>query len=275
MTPEAALTKLAYILSKKDWDTETKRQLMQTNLRGELSAGRPPTLQDLDLVEAVARSLRLSSAVELHDLGAILFPAMLNAAVVRRDTVKLEALKGYGADISLTNSDGRTALHIACCEGDVNVVRRLLKMGSNVHIKDRFNRTPLTDAIDFDHHVIIKVLRQCGAHLHGNARLIGEQMCAAAASGNVKRLESYLIAGADLSQQDLSGRTALHLAALHNKPQAVKFLLTHGADPRCLDMTDRSPYEYAEVAGAKEATALLPNSETSELVSKVNAIAIR
>lgn len=59
-----------------------------------------------------------------------------------------------GADISQQNADGRTALHIACCEGDLNIVRCLLRMGANVHIKDRFNRTPLTDAIEFDHHEV-------------------------------------------------------------------------------------------------------------------------
>lgn len=95
MTPEAALTKLAYVLSKHEWDTEVKKQMMQTNLRGELTAGRPPTMQDWDLVEAVASSLRLSSAAELQELGSILFPAMLNAAVIRRDIVKLDSLKGY------------------------------------------------------------------------------------------------------------------------------------------------------------------------------------
>jgi len=95
MTPEAALTKLAYVLSKQEWDTETKRQMMQTNLRGELTAGQPPTLQDWDLVEAVARSLRLSSTVELQELGSILFPAMLSAAVIRRDIIKLESLQRY------------------------------------------------------------------------------------------------------------------------------------------------------------------------------------
>lgn len=184
MTPEAALTKLAYVLSKEEWDMQTKREMMQTNLRGELTAGRPPHLEDLDLVEAVARSLKISSTTEYQELGSILFPAMLNAAVQSRDVIKLEALKTYvnihnwyiffffnlifysnqyiriyniisqGADISQQNADGRTALHIACCEGDLNIVRCLLRMGANVHIKDRFNRTPLTDAIEFDHHEV-------------------------------------------------------------------------------------------------------------------------
>ncbi|RLU16364.1 hypothetical protein DMN91_012124 [Ooceraea biroi] len=257
MTPEAALTKLAYVLSKREWDVETKRQMMQTNLRGELTSGRPPTIQDWDLVEAVARSLRLSSAAELQELGSILFPAMLNAAVIRRDIVKLESLKGYGADISQPNADGRTALHIACCVGDVKVVRHLLKMGANVHIKDHFDRTPLTDAIEHDHHEIIKVLLQCGAHLHGNAQLIGERMCAAATAGNMKRLRSFLLAGADLSQKDFGGRTPLHFAALHNHAEAIEFLLDHGADLDCVDMLGQTAGNLAEAAGGVDTTRFL------------------
>ncbi|KOC61963.1 L-asparaginase [Habropoda laboriosa] len=235
MTPEAALTKLAYVLSKKDWDLKTKCQMMQTNLRGELTAGRPPNVHDFDLVDAVARSLRLSSTAERKELGTILFPVMLNAAVKSRDVVKLEALKGYGADISQQNEDGRTALHIACCEGDLNVVRCLLQMGANVHIKDRFNRTPLIDAIEFDHHEIIKLLIQCGAHLHGSGHVICEKICNAAAAGNVQRLESYYLANADFSVNDFCGRTPLHYAVLHNNPRVINFLMEHSTDTKSLD----------------------------------------
>lgn len=265
MTPEAALTKLAYVLSKTEWNTETKRHMMQTNLRGELTTGRPPTLEDWDLVEAVTRSLKLSSTAELQELSAILFPAMFNAAVVKRDALKLESLKGYGGDISQTNADGRTALHIACCEGDILIVRRLLKMGANVHIKDRFDRTPLTDAIECDYHDIIKILLQCGAHLHGNAMLIADKICAAATVGNVKRLQSFHLAGADLSQMNISGRTALHFAALHNRAATVKFLLEHGADEKCLDMLGQSALQLAEAAGAKDAVALLSASKSADV----------
>ena len=37
MTPEAALTKLSYVLSKEEWDLAKRRKMIQTNLVGEMS----------------------------------------------------------------------------------------------------------------------------------------------------------------------------------------------------------------------------------------------
>lgn len=101
------------------------------------------------------------------------------------------------------------------------------------------------------------MLLQCGAHLHGDAMLIGERMCAAATAANTKRLQSYLLAGADLSQKDFSGRTPLHFAALHDHTEAIEFLLDHGADPRCVDMLGETAANLAETARAAGATRLL------------------
>ncbi|XP_051160925.1 L-asparaginase 1 isoform X1 [Leptopilina boulardi] len=260
MTPEAALTKLSYVLSKKEWETEMKRTMMQTNLRGELTGGRPPKKHDPDLIEAVAHSLHASSPKERTQLVSILFPAMLSAAVVARDLVKLESLKEYGADISQTNADGRTALHVACCEGDVHVVRRLLQMGAIVHAKDRFNRTPLIDAIEYDHHEIIRLLRQCGAHLHERPKVLGEKLCTAAAVGNITRLISYLLAGGNLSEADISGRTALHLAVLHNHTACIKFLMKNKVDLTKKDAMGQTPVNVAELAKSLDSLKLMTES---------------
>lgn len=63
--------------------------MMQSNLRGELTNGKAINLQDFDLVDAVARSLHLSTPKELEQLGAVLFPAMINSAVVAADINKV------------------------------------------------------------------------------------------------------------------------------------------------------------------------------------------
>ena len=81
MTPEAALTKLSYVLSKDEWDLETKRQMMMTNLRGELTLPHTTLVKEMELIEALARSLHLSSSEEMDQLKDVLFPSLICSAV--------------------------------------------------------------------------------------------------------------------------------------------------------------------------------------------------
>ena len=54
-----------------------------------------------------------------------------------------------GGDFNLSDYDGRTPLHIASSEGHIETVRFLLQHGASLHARDRYNNTPLTDAIRF------------------------------------------------------------------------------------------------------------------------------
>ncbi|XP_039497871.1 L-asparaginase [Drosophila santomea] len=249
MTPEAALSKLAYVIGKEEWSLEVKKQMMQSNLRGELTSLKAAKMEDYDLVDAVARSLHLSSPQELDQLGETLFPAMINAAVAEGDPKKINNLKAYGADLSGTNHDQRTALHLACQLGNVEIVKYLLQNGVSVHVRDRYDRTPLLEAVSTDSHEIIQLLINCGAHLTGSSRAIGEQLCAAAARGSMVRLKSYQFAGADLAQPDPSGRTALHVAALHGFPEVVQYVLPYFENPHEKDMLGLTALDYAERGG--------------------------
>lgn len=74
---------------------------------------------------------------------------------------------------------------------------------------------------------------------------MGENLCAAAARGLVKRLQSYRLAGANLSQGDFSGRTALHLGCLHGRPDVVEYLLNSSVDTTPIDHLKMTPYDYA------------------------------
>lgn len=279
MTPEAALSKLSYVLGKDEWSLETKRlvscyfpidvrgpcyecflhyfQMMSSNLRGELTTDKPMKLDEFDLIDAVARSLQISSPKELSQLGETLFPAMVNGSVLLGDTNKVDMLKSHGANLSAVNYDHRTALHVACCEGNLKVVKHLLAYGVSVHIRDRHDRTALMEAISCDNHEIIRILVKCGAHMTGSARSVGEQLCSVAARGILKRLESYRLAGADLSLADVSGRTALHLACLHGHLEVAKYLLKHSVDVGEADMLGLTPLDYAQKGGNSEIIKLL------------------
>lgn len=107
------MTKLSYVLSKDDWSIETKKQMMESNLRGELTSTKSLKLDEFGLIDAVARSLQISSPKELSELGETLYPAMINASVLSGDTNKIDTLKGHGAHLSAINHDRRTGLHLA------------------------------------------------------------------------------------------------------------------------------------------------------------------
>lgn len=84
------------------------------------------------------------------------------------------------------------------------------------------------------------------------ARTLGESLCAAAARGLVKRLQSYRLAGANLSQADFSGRTALHCACLHGHKDVVEYLLKSSIDTAPLDHLKMTPCDYAVRNGQAE-----------------------
>lgn len=219
--------------------------MMESNLRGELTSTKPLKLDEFGLIDAVARSLQISSPKELSELGETLFPAMINSSVMSGNTNKIDMLKGHGANLSSVNHDRRTALHIACGEGNEKMVKHLLAYGVSVHIRDRHDRTALMEAIAIDNHDIIKILVKCGAHMTGSARALGENLCAAASRGQLRRLVSYRLAGSNLSQQDLSGRTAVHLACLHGHRDVVQYLLKNGVEKCAIDHLNLTPYDYA------------------------------
>ena len=104
MTPEAALTKLAYVLAKDEWDIDTKRQMMQTNIAGEMTvinfnkdvdggwksltsgcSGGEGESDNVNLFDALAKTLRVTSTEEIEGLTDVLMPSILCAAVYTGD----------------------------------------------------------------------------------------------------------------------------------------------------------------------------------------------
>jgi hypothetical protein len=70
----------------------------------------------------------------------------------------------------------------------------------------------------------------------------------AARAGRTKEIETAIAAGAPVDGRDLSGRTALMLAAENGHAAAVRLLLDRGADPNARDARGWTPYLFALLA---------------------------
>jgi ankyrin repeat protein len=55
-------------------------------------------------------------------------------------------LLDHGAAIHIPDRDGRTPLHAATSEGEVEAVRLLMEHGADPNARDRLDRTPFTIA---------------------------------------------------------------------------------------------------------------------------------
>ncbi|KAG8659760.1 integrin-linked protein kinase 1 [Manihot esculenta] len=88
----------------------------------------------------------------------------------RGDRVGLNQMLRAGTSPNVQDYDKRTALHLAASEGHAPIVELLLHYKANVNLKDRWQRTPLTDARLYGHRDICRILE-----VHGGKDFINDQ----------------------------------------------------------------------------------------------------
>eukprot|EP00961_Rhodomonas_salina_P099404 1336703-Rhodomonas_salina.5 len=81
------------------------------------------------------------------------------------DLANIKRLVENGVQPNDSNYDGRTALHLAACEGHVEVCRYLLEGKASMDARDRFDSTPLCDALRAGNKEVQDLLREHGDHL--------------------------------------------------------------------------------------------------------------
>ena len=79
----------------------------------------------------------------------------LRDAALTGDADAVVLLARQGADLNQIDYNGRSALHMACVEGNYKVVEVMIQQGANINIKDRWGQTPLQLAVTSKHQMII------------------------------------------------------------------------------------------------------------------------
>jgi glutaminase len=76
------------------------------------------------------------------------------------DLDEILLLESEGVDPNIGDYDGRTPLHLAASEGQLEVVEHLIEKKVDLLPKDRWGNTPLDDANKTKHTAIVKLLEQ-------------------------------------------------------------------------------------------------------------------
>ena len=143
----------------------------------------------------------------------------------------VDLLIGAGADVNASSSGKFTPLMFAARTGDLKSAELLLDAGAEVNVATEDGLSPLLIAS-----------ASLDAITGSDYRLVIEE-------SQHESLGALLLdRGADVTQSDQYGMTALHYAVEMNKPSLLKALLKRGADPNA-QLTQGLPFRRGDYVG--------------------------
>jgi ankyrin repeat protein len=112
-------------------------------------------------------------------------PALLETAESGDHITAMQLLSAKGTDVNAAGADGTTAVMYAAANGDLELVRALIKAGANVKLANQFGTSALTEAAIIGSAPIIEALLK--AHADPNFRTPNSEtpLMAVARSGKV------------------------------------------------------------------------------------------
>jgi len=180
--------------------------------------------------------------------------AACSVPMVDRILKRMTELKRKEDHVLSTDSNGQHALHYAAGEGNIDVMKALVrKYEAKADCKDKDDMTPLMVLAQAGHDSCITTyIRECGANVRAADTDGMTSLHHAASSGQHKSIQALLEEGAPLDAtlppgtSLTAGATPLHLASANGHVECVRVLVEYGA---CVDIRDDqgwTPLVYAD-----------------------------
>lgn len=168
----------------------------------------------------------------------------------------VKILLGRGAQVNAVDQWGNTALFIAAREGEVEIVRTLLKAGADVDGRGGA-MTPLAAAALRGNVAVARLLIRSGA----NVNAVGSNGLTALMNAvKLNRLDvakELLEARAGTDVLDRMGANVLAVAVDENYPDMLALLLNHGVKPDMADSNGLTPLYWADYLERADLSQLL------------------
>ena len=151
-------------------------------------------------------------------------------------------------DVNAKDDYGRTPLHWAAYEKNLEIIQLLIEKGADVNAIDNDGNTPLQSAVN---------------------------------SGNLEIAKLLLKHGAEVNAIDIRGRTPLHRAIIKGHLATAQLLIANGADVTAKDKYGYTPFDRAVQSGNLELAKLLEivnhldnNDSIDELTSDIEHLTL-
>ncbi|KAJ7329391.1 hypothetical protein JRQ81_015565 [Phrynocephalus forsythii] len=217
-------------------------------------------------VEKVSRLLEKGLDPNFHDPDSGECPLTL-AVQLEYSVEMIKALRNGGAHLDFRTREGMTALHKAVRCRNHTALMTLLDLGASTDYKDSRGLTPLYHSamVGGDPYC-------CELLLHDYAK-VGcvdengwQEIHQACRYGHVQHLEHLLFYGADMTAQNASGNTALHVCALYNQESCARVLLFRGASKEIRNYNSQTAFQVAIIAGNFELAEIIKTHKESDVV---------
>lgn len=189
----------------------------------------------LQLIQIIINTPQSKFINQLNHLGQ----SPLHLAVITKQPKLVEVLLRVGADPSLLDRDGRTAVHLAAHIGDENIMKVLLGLMDKRHLHlvntaDFSGLYPLHLAVRKGGEKCLRALVEAGARINMPEQKSGCTALHLAVKENLFKVACTIITElkADVDACTFGGNSPLHLAASMGSPHVCSVLIAAGADKR-------------------------------------------
>ena len=166
MSYECITAKLSYLMGK-GYSNDKIKQLMMTNLRGELTdlkkASNTFTLANKNMVMAVSKVLKLSHSKEIQSVAPSIEPLLVNAVTTNGNVDLMRQLALQGLSFNQFDYRGRSPIHIVAISNDLNALKFLISQRVDLNKVDSLGMSALYLACYHKNKKIVKLLLAEGA----------------------------------------------------------------------------------------------------------------
>lgn len=153
-------------------------------------------------------------------------------------------LSSNRVDVNKGDYDKRRPIHLAACGGHVRVLELLIVAQADINVKDRYQGTPLADALRHQQTEAAELLRKYGG-VRDSAGVAEHLAFCAANPARVEELTMLTRDKTNFAPDNFDARTALHIAAAVGNEEGVRVLIRSRADVNATDRRGRTPLQDA------------------------------